>query len=156
MVRDFSVGEVVKRSGQPVSTLHFYERNGLISSYRTTGRQRRYHGDVIRRLSIIRFAQDLGISLAEIKDVLGNLPTERIPDRDDWKRLEINWKRLLDRRVQLLQRLGNSLASCIGCGCLSLDQCAIYNSNDKLSIEGPGPRILLRENVQTLSPGNGT
>jgi len=145
MARELSVGRVAKRCGLPVSTLHFYERKRLIRSFRTAGNQRRYRGDVLRRLSVIKFAQDLGIALAEIRSALESLPVDRAPTRADWEILLREWGGLLDQRILRLQRLRSSLASCIGCGCLSLDHCAIYNPQDKLSEMGPGPRKLISE-----------
>jgi len=143
MARDFSVGEVAARCGVAVSTLHFYEAKGLISSARSRGNQRRYAKDVIRRVSLIKFAQELGISLSEIGAALSTLPERRTPNRGDWKIMAAKWSRDLDQRILRLQRLRSSLDDCIGCGCLSLQRCRIRNPNDNLALEGPGPRRLL-------------
>jgi MerR family transcriptional regulator, redox-sensitive transcriptional activator SoxR len=144
MASELSVGEVATRSGVAVSALHFYERKGLIESHRTSGNQRRYERDVLRRLAIIRMAQDLGIPLAEVGDSLSGLPRGKIPSRDDWSGISSGWKEKLDRRITLLSRMRDELSGCIGCGCLSLDRCPLYNLGDKLAAEGTGPRRLLR------------
>jgi MerR family redox-sensitive transcriptional activator SoxR len=143
LTKELTVGEVAARSGVSVSALHFYERKGLISSHRTRGNQRRYGRDVLRRVSLIQFAQELGISLAEIGSTLGGLPQGRPPSRKDWERISQTWAVGLDRRIASLQALRKKLAGCIGCGCLSIDRCAIFNANDHLAAKGTGP-ILLR------------
>lgn len=142
MPKELSVGEVAGRAGVAVSTLHFYEAKGLIRSHRTGGNQRRYDGDVLRRVAIIRVAQELGISLAEIGDALAALPGGRTPNRGDWEAMSRRWAGELDRRIDRLVRLRDGLADCIGCGCLSLDRCALRNPGDCLSAEGPGARRL--------------
>lgn len=131
-------GEVAERSGTTVSALHFYEREGLISSARTTGNQRRYHRDVLRRLAFIRVSQRLGIPLAEIRAALATLPSGRTPTKADWSRLSLHWRRDLDGRIEQLQRLRDSLDGCIGCGCLSLNACRLHNADDTLAPRGPG------------------
>lgn len=142
MAGDFSVGEVAARCGVAVSALHFYEAKGLISSARTRGNQRRYAKDVIRRVSVIKFAQELGIPLAEIGAALSSLPDARTPNRGDWKAISAKWRKDLDARIRRLQSLRANLDECIGCGCLSLQRCRIRNRDDKLAAEGPGPRLL--------------
>ena len=149
MPREMSVGEVAQRSGVPISTLHFYEARGLIRSHRTAGNQRRFDRDVLRRVSIIRVAQDVGIPLAQIGAALAALPDARTPTRDDWIALSQRWAADLDRRIAQLQKLRDGLGDCIGCGCLSLESCPIRNGDDRLADEGPGPRRLL------LEPGSG-
>lgn len=141
---DLTPGEVSSRTGAAVSALHFYEREGLIESRRTAGNQRRYHRDVLRRISFIRVSQGLGISLAQIREALGTLPDDRIPTKADWSRLSARWRSDLDARIERLQRLRDDLDGCIGCGCLSLTSCSLYNSEDSLGREGPGPRRLLQ------------
>jgi MerR family redox-sensitive transcriptional activator SoxR len=136
-------GEVASRTGAAVSALHFYEREGLIQSHRTAGNQRRYHRDVLRRIAFIRVSQSLGISLARIRDALATLPGDRVPTRADWAALSRTWRADLDARIDQLQRLRDDLDGCIGCGCLSLKKCQLYNSDDRLAAEGPGPRRLL-------------
>ncbi len=143
MARVFSVGEVAARSGLAVSALHFYERKGLIRSLRTGGNQRRYAADVLRRLGVIQAAQEIGIPLAEIGAALAALPDGRAPTREDWEHLSGGWAAALDRRIAALQRLRALLSGCIGCGCLSIDRCAMFNQDDRLAADGPGP-VLLR------------
>src|SRR5690242_19927153 len=130
MPSELSVGEVAARSGASVSALHFYERKGLIRSARTRGNQRRYGREVLRLIAVIQAARELGIPLAEVGAVLARLPAQRSPSRADWERISRQWAVDLDRRIALLQRLRERLAGCIGCGCLSLDRCAIFNADD--------------------------
>lgn len=137
-------GEVAARAGVAVSALHFYEREGLIESERTAGNQRRYHRDVLRRISFIRVSQGLGISLAEIREALESLPDDKVPTKADWARLSQRWRADLDSRIDQLQRLRDNLDGCIGCGCLSLKSCSLYNPEDWLASTGPGPRRLMR------------
>jgi MerR family transcriptional regulator, redox-sensitive transcriptional activator SoxR len=137
-----AIGEVAKRSGVAVSTLHFYERRGLLSSVRTSGNQRRYRRDALRRVAFIRTAQALGISLAEIAEALCALPEQRTPTKADWSRLSSRWRAGLDQRIADLQALRDRLVGCIGCGCLSLRACRLYNPNDALGRSGPGARRL--------------
>ena len=137
-----TVGDVAARSGVAVSTLHFYESAGLIQSWRNSGNQRRYAREVLRRVAIIRVAQRAGISLARIRDALQTLPDERTPTSDDWKKLSARWREDLNDRIARLTRLRDQLNGCIGCGCLSLGVCPLYNPADKLGKQGPGPRIL--------------
>jgi MerR family redox-sensitive transcriptional activator SoxR len=138
--RELTVGQLAERSGVAVSALHFYETKGLISSRRTAGNQRRYSRDTLRRVAFVRLSQRLGIPLKTIKDALAELPEERTPTRDDWARLSGAWRRELDDRIEQLQRLRDDLTDCIGCGCLSLDRCALANPYDRLGEEGPGAR----------------
>ena len=142
MARELTVGEVARRAGVAVSALHFYETKGLIRSQRTAGNQRRYSGDVLRRVAVIKVAQEVGISLAEIAAQLGSLPEGRTPTRDDWDRLSTAWRDDLDRRIMRLQRLRDGLTDCIGCGCLSIDRCRLRNPDDHLADIGPGPQLL--------------
>ncbi|MEM9531101.1 MAG: redox-sensitive transcriptional activator SoxR [Pseudomonadota bacterium] len=140
--RSLSVGRVADRCGVPVSTLHFYEKQGLIHSSRTPGNQRRYGNDVIRRVSLIKAAQRLGISLQEIGEVFAELPPFRAPGKRAWVRLSKSWKGRLDARIAALEQLRDRLTGCIGCGCLSMARCPIYNPDDRLHNEGPGPVLL--------------
>jgi MerR family redox-sensitive transcriptional activator SoxR len=137
-----TVGEVAARSGVAVSTLHFYEAAGLICSWRNQGNQRRYAREVLRRVAVIRVAQRAGISLGAIREALKTLPDERTPTREDWSRLSAQWRADLDDRIARLTRLRDQLDGCIGCGCLSLGVCPLYNPADKLGKLGPGPQIL--------------
>jgi MerR family transcriptional regulator, redox-sensitive transcriptional activator SoxR len=144
MSREWTVGEVAQRSGVAVSALHFYERKGLIRSHRTSGNQRRYERDVLRRLAIVRMGQELGIPLAEIAAALERLPAGHVPTVDDWRAMSENWRATLDRRITLLTRMRDELSGCIGCGCLSTQTCPLINPADHLAEEGSGPRRLLR------------
>ncbi|GHJ37752.1 redox-sensitive transcriptional activator SoxR [Streptomyces sp. TS71-3] len=139
------MGELAERSGVATSALRFYEREGLISSRRTSGNQRRYPRDTLRRVAFIRTSQRLGISLARIREVLALLPEDRTPTRDDWARISECWRADLDERIRTLQRLRDNLTDCIGCGCLSLDRCALSNPYDELAAHGPGPRRLIED-----------
>ncbi|HWJ73379.1 MAG TPA: redox-sensitive transcriptional activator SoxR [Kaistia sp.] len=139
---ELSVGEVARRAGVPISTLHFYEAQGLIESRRTPGNQRRYPRSILRRIAIIRVAQKTGIPLAEIKARLGHLPRERAITAEDWAVLSGEWRTELDERITLLARLRDRLSGCIGCGCLSLVACPIFNPDDSAEKEGPGSRLL--------------
>jgi MerR family transcriptional regulator, redox-sensitive transcriptional activator SoxR len=143
--RELTVGQVAARSGVAVSALHFYEKKGLIHSRRTTGNQRRYPRDVLRRVAFIRVSQRVGIPLSDIRDALAELPEERTPTPRDWARLSSAWRSELDTRIAHLQRLRDDLTGCIGCGCLSLHHCRLSNPNDRLGAQGPGPRRLLTE-----------
>jgi MerR family transcriptional regulator, redox-sensitive transcriptional activator SoxR len=138
---ELSVGEVAARSGVAVSTLHFYEAQGLIKSWRNSGNQRRYAREVLRRVAIIKVAQRTGIPLSEIRDALKTLPARSKPTSDDWKRLSMRWRADLEERIQRLIRLRDQLDGCIGCGCLSLGVCPLRNPWDKLAEQGPGPRL---------------
>ncbi|HEX8806368.1 MAG TPA: redox-sensitive transcriptional activator SoxR [Candidatus Aquilonibacter sp.] len=137
-----TVGEVAERSGVAVSTIHFYEAKGLISSVRNAGNQRRFPRAELRRVAVIKVAQRAGISLAEIRDALATLPTDRALSAKDWARLSKRWKDDLEARIARLEALRDQLGDCIGCGCLSLDTCPLRNPMDELAEEGPGPRLL--------------
>jgi MerR family redox-sensitive transcriptional activator SoxR len=141
--RELTVGQLAARSGVNVSALHFYERQHLISSRRTTGNQRRYKRDVLRRVALIRIAQRVGIPLADIRAALAELPDGRTPTRDDWHRLSLRWRAELDRRIRQLGQLRDDFTDCIGCGCLSIDRCQLANPRDQLARRGAGPRRLL-------------
>jgi MerR family redox-sensitive transcriptional activator SoxR len=133
------VGEVARRSGVAVSALHFWEREGLIEGWRTRGNQRRYERAVLRRVAIIKVAQQVGVPLAEIRARLAAMPR----GKQGWARLAAGWRADLDRRIGLLTRLRDRLDGCIGCGCLSVDDCPLRNADDRVADEGPGPRHLL-------------
>ena len=141
---NWTVGKVARRCGVRVSTLHFYEQKGLIRSWRNAGNQRRYKADVLRRVSVIKAAQKMGISLEEIKQAFAGLPDERTPTAKDWEKLSTRWQGDLNARIAYLERLRDSLTGCIGCGCLSMKNCPIYNEQDKLASEASGPVILDR------------
>jgi MerR family redox-sensitive transcriptional activator SoxR len=140
--KELSVGEVAARSGVAVSAIHFYEAQGLIRSRRTPGNQRRYRREVLRLVAVIKVAQRIGIPLAMIRDALATLPHGRTPTAADWRKLSAVWKRALEERIERMMRLRDSLAGCIGCGCLSLKVCPLRNPKDRLGEQGPGPRLL--------------
>jgi MerR family redox-sensitive transcriptional activator SoxR len=140
-----TVGDVAHRSGFAASALRFYERQGLIHATRTTGGQRRYQRNVLRRLAFIRAARNVGLSLDEVAAALATLPDSRTPTKEDWSRLSRSWRRRLDDQIDALSRLRDGLESCIGCGCLSLRKCAISNPADQASVAGPGAIFLPRQ-----------
>ncbi|WP_110205506.1 redox-sensitive transcriptional activator SoxR [Nocardioides daejeonensis] len=138
-------GQVARRAGVAVSTLHYYEQVGLITSRRTPGDRREYRRDTLRLIALIRASQTLGIPLARIKAALDELPHEHPPTKRDWARLARQWRTDLDRRIARLVALRDNLANCIGCGCLSLTSCPYTNPEDTLGEEGPGARRLVSE-----------
>lgn len=146
-------GQVAERAGVSVSALHFYEREGLVSSTRTSGNQRRYKPDVLRRVAFIRVSQKVGISLADIAEAMASLPASRTPTRADWQRLSKRWQKMLDERRAHLEQLRDSLDNCIGCGCLSLKSCSLYNLDDELSAKGTGP-VRWSMRAHTTEPGS--
>jgi MerR family redox-sensitive transcriptional activator SoxR len=138
-----TIGEVARRAGVATSALRFYEDVGLITPADRVGNRRRYLRDVLRRVAFIRSAQRVGLSLDEIRGALASLPDGRTPTPADWTRLSATWRARLDDQIALLERLRDDLDSCIGCGCLSLDRCALYNPGDVAARLGDGPRYLL-------------
>jgi MerR family redox-sensitive transcriptional activator SoxR len=143
MQESLTIGELSARSGVAASALRYYERLGLIRAARTGGNQRRYERAELRRVSFIRIAQQVGVSLEEVRTALDSLPDSRTPTKADWARLSARWRRHLDEKIDLLTRLRDDLTGCIGCGCLSLQRCALYNPGDALAAEGPGPRLMV-------------
>jgi MerR family redox-sensitive transcriptional activator SoxR len=143
MQDSLTIGDLAERSGVAPSALRYYERLGLIRAGRTSGNQRRYERAELRRVAFIRIAQQVGVSLEEIRTALASLPDSRTPTRGDWARLSARWKGRLQERIELLERLRDELSGCIGCGCLSLQRCRLYNPGDALAAEGSGPRRLL-------------
>ncbi len=141
-VRGLSVGELAARAGVSVSSLHFYETKGLIASSRTSGNQRRYGRDVLRRVAVIRVAQRAGVPLAEIAAALDALPARRTPNAADWAKLSAVWRDALEARIVALAQLKDELEGCIGCGCLSMTDCPLRNPGDALASQGPGARLL--------------
>ena len=137
-----TVGQLAARSGVAVTALHFYEAKGLIKSYRNAGNQRRYPREVLRRVALIKVAQRLGIALAEIHQALQALPEGRAPTAADWKQLSEHWRTGLDERIAQLTRLRDKLDGCIGCGCLSMENCPLRNYGDMLCAHGTGARLL--------------
>lgn len=133
-----SIGQLAGRSGVATSAIRYYEERGLVSADRTTGNQRRYPRATLRRLGFIRAAQQVGLSLDEIAGALDTLPAGRTPTKRDWHRLGRNWRPRLDEQIERLERLRDTLDACIGCGCLSLRSCALYNPDDVLAERGQG------------------
>jgi MerR family redox-sensitive transcriptional activator SoxR len=138
-----TIGDMAARSGVAQSALRYYEREGLIRSTRTGGNQRRYERHELRRIAFIRIAQQVGVSLDEIRGALAALPENRTPTKADWARLSARWRRKLEERITLMERLRDQLTGCIGCGCLSLSRCKLINPEDRLSARGKGPQMLL-------------
>ncbi|MCG7527964.1 redox-sensitive transcriptional activator SoxR [Streptomyces sp. OfavH-34-F] len=141
-LQELTVGQLSARSGAAVSALHFYEAKGLISSRRTSGNQRRYSRDALRRVAFVRAAQRVGIPLATIREALAELPEERTPNREDWARLSRAWRSELDDRITRLARLRDHLTDCIGCGCLSLETCVLSNPDDISGERISGSRLM--------------
>ena len=139
---ELSIGEVANRTGVSVSALHFYERKNLIESERTASNHRVYPRNIIRRVTVIQIAQRAGLSLAEIASALDALPKDRVISAKDWARVSTVWRDDLTARIELLTSLRDELDGCIGCGCLSVDECPLANANDKLSELGSGPHLL--------------
>jgi MerR family redox-sensitive transcriptional activator SoxR len=135
-----SIGDFAARAGVTASALRYYESLDLIRSVRTGGNQRRYRRAELRRVAFIRAARSVGLSLEEIKEALDRLPDGRIPDRADWRRLSGDWRRRIEERIRSLRELQEDIDGCVGCGCLSLDKCAIYNRGDQHAEDGPGPQ----------------
>lgn len=136
--KNLTVGQVAKRSGVAVSTLHYYESVGLIKSWRTSGNQRRYSRDVLRLIAIIKVAQRTGIALEDIKEALQSLPNLEHITAEDWRALSARWKQALNNRIHDLVILRDELDQCIGCGCLSLDSCPLRNPNDEYGSKHSG------------------
>lgn len=139
---ELTVGELAARSGLSISAVRFYERQHLIESRRTSGNQRRYPRETLRRVALIRIAQRVGIPLANVREVLATLPDNRTPTRRDWERVSKVWKGELDARIRQLTQLRDNFSDCIGCGCLSIDRCLLANPNDALGEQGSGPQRL--------------
>ncbi len=137
-----TIGEIARRAGLATSALRYYERQGLVSATRTSGGQRRYRRNMLRRLAFIRAAQNVGLSLQEIRTALETLPAGRTPTTADWARLSRSWHSRLDEQITALTALRDGLTSCIGCGCLSLRRCKLSNPNDAAATYGAGARYL--------------
>lgn len=146
-----TIGEVAERSGVATSALRFYETKGLIESERTDGNQRRYPRATLRRVALIRAGQEVGLSLAELAEALDRLPHDKTPTKADWERLSRAWRSRLDAQIAELTALRDELTDCIGCGCLSLKSCAIFNPGDAASDLGTGPRYLLGDSRQDVA-----
>ena len=147
-----SIGALAARSGVAASALRFYESLDLIRSERSPGGQRRYRRNVLRRVAFIRIAQRVGLSLEEIADALAKLPPDRAPTKRQWDRLSRSWRRRLDDQIATIERLRENLTGCIGCGCLSLAKCRLYNPEDAAAMLGSGPRYLLGDDPDDVRP----
>lgn len=139
------IGTLARRAGVAASALRFYESQGLLTGSRTAGGRRRYPRAALRRVAFIRVAQSLGLSLADILAALATLPGERTPTQADWARLSRTWRPMLDARIAAMTRLRDQLDACIGCGCLSIKRCSLYNPGDTAATLGEGPRYLLED-----------
>lgn len=138
-----AIGDLSRRTGLSVSAIRFYEGKGLIEPFRTSGNQRRFFRSDIRRLSFILIAQKLGLSLGEIEEALADLPKGRTPNAKDWSRISRSIRRRIDEQIASLEKVREDLDGCIGCGCLSLKKCRLYNPDDVWAGKGEGPRVLL-------------
>jgi MerR family redox-sensitive transcriptional activator SoxR len=141
----WSIGELSERTGVASSALRYYESEGLIHAERSDGGQRRYPREVVRRVSFIRVAQQVGLSLDEIRGALASLPDSRTPNEQDWHRLSTSWRPRIDAQIGVLERLRDRLDGCIGCGCLSLKVCRLVNPGDEAAARGPGPRFVIED-----------
>ena len=140
-----TIGELSARSGAAPSALRYYERLGLIRSVRTSGNQRRYQRAELRRVAFIRISAQVGIPLGEIQAALAELPDARTPTKADWERVSRRWRDRLDEHIARLERVRDRLTGCIGCGCLSLKSCRLYNPDDEYAAHGPGARRLIED-----------
>ena len=134
------IGEIAERSGVSVPTVRFYEERGLVRSVRTAGNQRRFERHTLRRIAVVRAGQRFGLTLSEIGEALATLPADHPPTKRDWTRMSTRWHALLTERIEAMTKVRDGLASCIGCGCLSLQSCPVYNHDDELGAEGSGAR----------------
>ena len=144
-----TIGALSERTGVATSALRFYEAQGLIQADRSDGGQRRYTRDTLRRVSFVRIAQQVGLSLDEIRDALSSLPQGRTPTPRDWERLSTSWRPRIDGQIAMLERLRDRLSGCIGCGCLSLKVCRLANPGDEAAALGPGPHWILGDDQRT-------
>jgi MerR family redox-sensitive transcriptional activator SoxR len=148
-----SIGALAKRTGLSVSAIRYYEAEGLVAPWRNDGGQRRFERADIRRLSFVLIAQKFGFSLAKIREELKQLPQGRAPTQDDWRRISAAFRDEIDARIETLTKLRDTLDGCIGCGCLSLEVCKLYNANDKAATRGTGPRYLLGDRSADVPDG---
>lgn len=140
-----SIGQLSERTGLAVSAIRFYEEKGLVAPERSDGGQRRFRRSDIRRLSFVMIAQQLGFTIEEIRMHLAALPAGRTPNQKDWTQIGRGFRKILDERIEILERMRRRLDGCIGCGCLSLKKCALYNPDDRIRDNGPGPRFVLTD-----------
>lgn len=145
MKRGLSIGDLAVRTGLSVSAIRFYEKKGLITPDRNAGNQRRYEGSDIRRLSFILIAQQIGLSIEQIKETMASLPEGRTPTKADWSKISRSFRKTLDERIAMMERMRDRLDGCIGCGCLSLKVCQLYNPDDRAYRLGVGPRYIVSD-----------
>lgn len=145
MKRGLSIGDLASRTGLSVSAIRFYEKKGLVTADRNEGNQRRFEGSDIRRLSFILIAQQMGLTIDQIKDVMTSLPEGRTPTKADWGKISRKFRKTLDERIAMMERMRDRLDGCIGCGCLSLKVCSLYNPDDKARRLGTGPRYIVSD-----------
>ena len=138
-----TIGEAANRGGLSTSTLRFYEEQGLITSRRTGGGQRRFSRDVLRRVAFIRAAQSVGLRLSEIRESLEDLPADRAPTKEEWEHFAALWRPRLEQQITVLESIRDKLSACIGCGCQTLDACDVFNPGDRAAERGPGAHYLL-------------
>jgi len=138
-----SIGQLADRTGLAVSAIRYYETQGLVSAFRNAGGHRRFARSDIRRLSFVLIAQQFGFTIEKIRQQLDSIPNAKNPGKDDWARISNEFRVELDKRIETLTLLRDKLDGCIGCGCLSLEKCALYNPRDRAAAKGPGPRYLL-------------
>ena len=143
-----TITELSQRSGVAASALRYYESLGLIPATRTSGNQRRYRRSTLRRVAVIQVARNMGVSLQQIGAAFHGLPDKRDPAPTDWGRLSKRWRDELNERIATLEKLRDQLSSCIGCGCLSLERCGLFNQADRISAKGAGPRYLMGDAVE--------
>ncbi len=151
MEEELTIGALSERTGVAPSALRYYEAEGLIHSTRSGGGQRLFARETIRRVSFVRVAQQVGLSLDEIREALASLPDNRTPTKQDWERLSAAWRPRIDAQIAVLERLRDRLTGCIGCGCLSLKICRLYNPDDVLAERGPGPHHILDDLPEPLT-----
>ena len=153
LAESLTIGEVAARSGVATSALRFYEEEGLITSERTRGNQRRYRRAVLRRVAVIRAAQMIGVPLRDIRSALDGLPRGRTPNKAEWARLSRGWRDQLEERIETLEKLKESLTGCIGCGCLSLRSCSLFNRDDEMASRVDGSSLMGRPAPRRPSSG---
>jgi MerR family redox-sensitive transcriptional activator SoxR len=147
-----TIGAVAERAGVAPSALRFYEAEGLITSVRADSGHRRFHREVLRRIAFIRVAQQVGLSLADIRSALALLPDARTPTKRDWEKLSTSWRPRIDEQIAQLERMRDRLTGCIGCGCLSLQACKLLNAGDEAAAQGPGPRYVIGSHEAVAAP----
>ena len=145
MKRGLSIGDLASRTGLSVSAIRFYEKKGLVTPDRNEGNQRLFEGSDIRRLSFILIAQQMGLTIEQIKDVMASLPEGRTPTKADWGKISRKFRKTRDERIAMMERMRERLDGCIGCGCLSLKVCSLYNPDDKARRLGTGPRYIVSD-----------